>query len=282
MKARTRWLCAVGLASALLLSGHSRAAAQAVAVEGALEQGAPAPAFGGAPTFIPYDEAPVLLNREDVRHSLALHYPQALRLAGTGGTVLLWLLVDENGELMSARVKRPSGQPAYDAAALRVAAVMRFDPGRYKGAPVKVWVAVPIIFATASGSASAWPTPVAQNPRANAFGVGTPKFPDDVAVTQPTSPPSLLNGTYVFKQLKTAYEKRFGTTGERGSTKLRLHVDISGNATTAEVGSSSGNAALDSLALSFRERLVFVPAISRGRYAEGTTELEMRFPVKEP
>ncbi len=67
----------------------------------------------------------------------------------------------------------------------------------------------------------------------------------------------------------------------RGTTKLRLHVDISGNATAAEIASSSGSPPLDSLALSLKDMLVFVPAIRDGLYAEGTAELPIRFPPKE-
>ena len=58
-------------------------------------------------------------------------------------------------------------------------------------------------------------------------------------------------------------------------------MDISGNATTAEIAASSGNPALDSLALSLKDMLVFVPAIRNGLYSEGTTELPIRFPPKE-
>jgi len=83
------------------------------------------------------------------------------------------------------------------------------------------------------------------------------------------------------RELRRAYDEAFGKSAARGTTTLRLHVDIAGNAAPAEIASSSGNPALDSLALSLKDMLVFVHAIRRGRYTEGTIELPVRFPPKE-
>jgi len=244
--------------------------------------GVPAPLYGGAPTNIPYTDEPVLLNREDVRRVLAHEYPDALRKAGIGGTVLLWLLVDEQGDIVSGRVKVASGRPALDAAALRVAAQMRFAPGRNHEEPVKVWAQVPVVFPAGVGPQIPPGLPPAPPPlrgRSDALGSQRTALPRDMPPpAQPSSSPSLLNGTYIDRQLRALFEQHIADRTARGTAVLRLRVDSEGNATTAELASGSGNAALDSLALSLRPMLVFVPAIHSGRYAEGEVKLPVRFP----
>ncbi len=238
----------------------------------------PAPAFGGAPMTTPYTVAPALLNREDVKRALVLSYPEALKDRGEGGEVRVWILIDEGGDVMSARVRGPSGKPALDAAALRVTSAMRFSPGLKDGLPVKVWIALPVIFRVEAPSPPP-PADVVQdwerrNPRA-------PRVP--IVRTnplEPTSAPTLLNQRYVWTRLAQSFDSTFHGSGARGTTTLRLRVSIAGDAATAEIAHSSGNPALDSLALSFKDRLVFVPAIRSGHYAEGTAELQLRFPPK--
>jgi len=251
------------------------------AAQGAGEGYVPTPAFGGAPGETPYTEAPRLLNRDEVKRALVGSYPAALRQRGEGGSVLVWILIDERGGVMSARIKRPSGKPALDASALRVTSAMRFEPALKDDQPVKVWLALPIDFRSQGGADA--PPPARPGRRSNIIPWGTPGPMPAVtaALAEPSGPPSLLNRGYVVKELRHAFEARFRDGGARGTTTLRLHVTIAGDATTAEVASSSGNPALDSLALSLKDILVFVPAIQRGRYAEGTSELPIRFPPKE-
>lgn len=103
-----------------------------------------------APTFTPYTVAPELKNREEIRRALVRFYPQMLKDAGIGGTALIWLLIDEKGFVMKTQVKKTSGYPQLDEAAMKVGDMMQFSPGLNRDQAVKVWVALPIIFKTTS------------------------------------------------------------------------------------------------------------------------------------
>lgn len=237
--------------------------------------GVPAPTFGGAPTITPYDVAPRLLNRDDVRRVLVQEYPPALRRERIGGTTLMWLLVDEDGDLMSARIKASSGRLALDAAAIRVVGEMRFAPATYRGAPVRVWVAAPIIFSLPPLTAGSLTASASRDPRKPFQEGGV-----DMSPREPSDVPALLNGAHAMKLLKARYEAAAMTA--RGTARLRMLVDRSGNVVNAEIARSSGDAGLDSLALAIRPTLVYVPAVEDGRFVDATVELPVKFPPKKP
>jgi protein TonB len=100
-----------------------------------------------APAFTPYTVSPELKNRDAVARALERNYPALLRDAGVGGSVLVWLLIDEQGKVMRVQVKEPSEYEALDAAALKVAQTMEFTPALNRDKAVKVWVSIPIRFA---------------------------------------------------------------------------------------------------------------------------------------
>lgn len=113
--------------------------------------GPPPPAAGATdpserPRFIPYDTPPRLQNGDEIRRLLAREYPKALREAGIGGTVLVWLYVDLSGTVARTLVKETSGSTLLDAAAERIAGRMRFVPARNRDKPTAVWVSQPISF----------------------------------------------------------------------------------------------------------------------------------------
>ena len=102
----------------------------------------------GEPHFTPYTQKPELRNREVVGTALVRSYPPLLRDAGIGGTVQTWLLVDENGRVLNAKVKESSGRRELDAAAVQVARVMEFKPAEHNGMRIPAWIAIPIVFKT--------------------------------------------------------------------------------------------------------------------------------------
>lgn len=99
-----------------------------------------------APTFTPYTVKPELKNREEVARTLQRTYPPMLRDAGVGGTVLIWALIDEQGNVMKTQVKETSGHDALDQAAQKVGQVMKFTPALNRDQKVKVWIQLPIVF----------------------------------------------------------------------------------------------------------------------------------------
>lgn len=108
-----------------------------------------APAETTEPAAPPYSESdvpPALINGEEVLDLLQQLYPESLKREGTGGTVVLWMQVDESGAVTETRIQSPSGHEALDDAAREIAAAMRFTPAENKGTPVSVWIAQPIEF----------------------------------------------------------------------------------------------------------------------------------------
>ncbi|HEX7048775.1 MAG TPA: TonB family protein [Longimicrobiales bacterium] len=98
---------------------------------------------------------PSLANVAEVQQALAASYPAALRDAGIGGSVTMFLFIDAQGTVVNATVSASSGYPALDAAAQRVANVMRFLPAlNVDGEPVPVWIQIPVSFQTAGAPAS--------------------------------------------------------------------------------------------------------------------------------
>lgn len=100
------------------------------------------------PRFTAYTVRPDLANREEVGRALLSEYPRLLRDAGVGGTSLIWVLVAENGDVISSKISKTSGHEALDEAAIRVAAKMKFTPAENQGTKVPVWIQLPIVFKT--------------------------------------------------------------------------------------------------------------------------------------
>ena len=130
----------------LFLSGCNEPATEDMP-EVAAETAVPAEATDGAePEYVPVDVPPVLTNAEDVRELLQKLYPASLKEEGIGGTVTVWMWVDEAGTVTETRMQKSSGHDSLDEAAQQVAASMIFTPAENEGGPVSVWVAQPIEF----------------------------------------------------------------------------------------------------------------------------------------
>jgi TonB family protein len=101
-----------------------------------------------APRFTPYTVKPELKNVDVIRQMLERNYPALLRDAGIGGTVLLWVFIDQEGVVQRTLVKNTSGYVAFDEAALNVAPEMKFTPALNRDLRVPVWLEIPLIFHT--------------------------------------------------------------------------------------------------------------------------------------
>ncbi len=88
----------------------------------------------------------MLRNRNEVADRLHRLYPPELKKAGVGGTAMIWIRIDENGEVRETNIRDSTGHPDLDFAALRLGYMMRWEPATNRGRPVAVWVAVPVTF----------------------------------------------------------------------------------------------------------------------------------------
>jgi protein TonB len=98
------------------------------------------------PVYIERDTDPRLLNGQAMIRLMHRLYPPALREAGIGGEVLLWVWVDEEGRPGNAQINRSSGRDQLDEIALEMALQMEFSPAMLRDKPVGVWIAQPISF----------------------------------------------------------------------------------------------------------------------------------------
>lgn len=100
------------------------------------------------PSYIPRDVEPRLKNGREIEQVLQQRYPSMLREAGIGGTVVLYVFVDTNGEPANTQVQQSSGYPQLDAAAADVVDEMEFSPAMNRDRPVGVWVLQSVEFST--------------------------------------------------------------------------------------------------------------------------------------
>ena len=73
-------------------------------------------------------------------------YPDRARREGKEGTVLVRVLVDEQGRSKMVELSRSSGFEPLDKAASDAIRHWRFSPARYGEKPVESWVTIPIVF----------------------------------------------------------------------------------------------------------------------------------------
>jgi periplasmic protein TonB len=72
-------------------------------------------------------------------------YPEIAKRAGVEGRVHVLAFVDENGNVTKAQILKGLGA-GLDEAAVKAVQQTKFKPGKQRGKPVKVQVAIPIIF----------------------------------------------------------------------------------------------------------------------------------------
>lgn len=101
------------------------------------------------PTFTPYEVRPELRNRNEYGQALQRQYPPMLRDAGIGGTVTLWVFIDESGSVQNTRIVQSSGYEQLDQVAESVMRqVAQFSPALNRDQRVPVWIQIPVTFQT--------------------------------------------------------------------------------------------------------------------------------------
>jgi TonB family protein len=101
---------------------------------------------GDKPSPTPHTKKPKLLNGETVAQAMSQYFPREFYNRGFTGEVVLWIKIDEAGNVIRSQVKRTSGYIQFDNASHDIAKVMRFSPAENKGTPIPVWFEVPIRF----------------------------------------------------------------------------------------------------------------------------------------
>jgi len=98
------------------------------------------------PTFTPYEVKPDFRDRAAFARLVVRSYPPMLRDAGIGGTVILWVFIDEQGRVRNTRVVEGSGYEQFDRVASEVIAQAGFTPALNRDRRVPVWIQIPVTF----------------------------------------------------------------------------------------------------------------------------------------
>ncbi len=99
----------------------------------------------GMNIFVPYDEAPSPKGGFRAIQR-ALKYPEIARKAGIEGRVIVQVLVSEKGRVIRTKVIKSLGHSGCDEAAVKAIKSVKWKPALQRDKPVKVWVAIPVIF----------------------------------------------------------------------------------------------------------------------------------------
>lgn len=91
------------------------------------------------PVFVAYDTPP------RPKNLIKPDYPDIAKKAGIEGTVILHLLIDENGKVLKAKILKSLVEDLDDAA-IKAAYDATFYPAKQRDKPVKVWVSMPFTF----------------------------------------------------------------------------------------------------------------------------------------
>jgi TonB family protein len=99
------------------------------------------------PAFTPYEVKPDLKNRTEFARLLERRYPSAYKNAGVGGTVLLWVFIDETGAVKNTRVVESTGFEELDQVARDMMhEIAQFSPAYNRDQRVPVWIQMPVTF----------------------------------------------------------------------------------------------------------------------------------------
>lgn len=78
--------------------------------------------------------------------TVPLQYPARAKAKEIEGYVLLSILVNENGQVDQVRVLESDPQGTFDDVAVRNIKKWKFEPAKYNGKPVSIWINQPIKF----------------------------------------------------------------------------------------------------------------------------------------
>lgn len=101
--------------------------------------------LGSAVVACTGDAGPVT-NPEAISVESPFRYPIGLWDAGAEGESIVMVHVTDTGAVDSVYVLDPSGEAAFDSAAVQGARKLKFDPGRRGDRRVAMWVKLPVRF----------------------------------------------------------------------------------------------------------------------------------------
>jgi TonB family protein len=213
---------------------------------------------------VPFDVPPQVRNGAQIRQALEREYPIGLKETGVSGRVEMTFVLDASGVVERFDVRESSGHAALDQAAMRVAEVFQFAPARLRNERVPSSITLGITFNSRLASPTA--AAVADGGRA------TPTAPQGAAdsASQPIAtpydvPPQVRNLSQVRQALDREYPIGLRAARISGRVEVWFYIDEQGTVERFQVGTGSGNRALDQAALEVARVFQFTPARRGGQ-----------------
>jgi len=98
-----------------------------------------------ATIFVPYDDPPQPIGGfAAIQKNLV--YPEIARKAGVEGKVTVHVQIDEKGNVVNTKILQSLGNNGCDEAAVAAIKSVKWKPAMQRDRPVKVWVAIPVVF----------------------------------------------------------------------------------------------------------------------------------------
>lgn len=98
-----------------------------------------------ATIFVPYDDPPQPIGGfAAIQRNLK--YPEIARKAGVEGRVMVHVQIDEKGNVVNTKILQSLGNNGCDEAAVEAIKSVKWKPAMQRDRPVKVWVAIPVVF----------------------------------------------------------------------------------------------------------------------------------------
>ena len=96
-------------------------------------------------TLAVVDRLPQLIRLDEIARRMQALYPHFYRAAGIEGRAVVQLVVDKEGRVeQEGMTILSTTHPEFGPASLELARLVRFEPARRNGRPVRVWVQLPV------------------------------------------------------------------------------------------------------------------------------------------
>lgn len=212
--------------------------------------------------FVPYDKEPSPIGGFNaIRENL--HYPELARRAGIEGTVILYVQIDEQGDVVNTRVIKSLGDNGCDEAAVEAIKKVKWIPAEADGKPVKVWISVPVRFKLSNGDENQT---------------------DETKIKETFVPfdeePTPVGGfTAVHKNLQ--YPEIARKAGIEGAVLVYARINENGDVTDTKVLKSLGDNGCDEAAVEAIKKTKWNPAKQKGKPVAVWVTVPVRFKLSQ-
>ncbi len=219
--------------------------------------------------FQPYDNAPFPIGGfKAIQQNL--HYPEIARKAGIEGQVIVQVLISEEGDVLDTRIMKSLGKSGCDEAALNAVKSVKWQPALNKGQPVKVWVAIPVVFKLNGGKK----TKQIEEPAPY-------KFPSDSAATfQPYDEAPYPVGGFGAIQQNLHYPEIARKAGIEGRVIVQVLISEKGDAIDTRIYKSLGDNGCDEAAVIALKGVKWQPAVHKDKPVKVWVAVPVVFKLK--